>query len=331
VRIQVQNLPKGLEIKNIESAIGALLSGDADGLTPRHIPTFLRACLRARERRLLTIVDYSQIEARFLAWAAGDGPALELFRTPGADPYKRLAAKIYNLPEDQIAKTSPERDLAKRAELGCGYGMGDEKFYTTTQDPKMGKVVDWANCPVNPSEVVEAYRAAHPAIVHFWRDLNDAAIEAARGGRATVGAFEFASVPGAGGQPDVWVMLPSGRPIVYHRMHQRPRSDGKRGLELVYLGQKNGQALWIKTYGGALTENLVQAGSRELLARAMVRCEAEGLEPVFHVHDELVCDVPEDQAEDALALQEWIMCDNPDWCLDLPTRCEGFIAGRYRK
>jgi DNA polymerase len=286
----------------------------------------------AKPGHLFAIGDYSAIEARVNAWCAGDEPALELFRS-GGDPYKSLASSLFGVPVEQISKGDKRRQLGKAGELGCGYQMGGrrKKDGSPSGFEILGRDqygVDWAELEkvgVTPESVVEIWRAKHPAIVDQWYNFQQAAFDAVDGAETVVGPTTWARVGDA-----VWCWLDSGRALIYHgmRLHDSYDPDtGKKRTGLVFDTQK-GREL---TYGGKLCENVVQKLSRDILAEAIVRCEETGLEVVLTVHDEIVCEVPEEHGEEALALQEKLMCTHPRWGVGIPLNVEGFLAKRYRK
>lgn len=280
------------------------------------INTLTRACITAPPGYTLTVVDFAGIEARCVAWMAGDHEALEIFRTKG-DPYRALASKLFEVPPDQVTKD--QRGIGKRAELGCGYGMGALKFEATVR--KYGG--DWAKIPVTPQQCVDVWRAAHAPIVWFWRNLERAAKDAVKYGQGECWPTRWAAT-----DDGVLCELPSGRCLRYYEMTLR---EGERGEELLYTGERGHIVGRIHTYGGALTENVVQACSRDIMALALIECEAAGLRPVMHTHDEIVCEVPNNEAKDALALQEIIMRNVPPWAVGMPIDVDGFICKRYRK
>ncbi len=285
-------------------------------LTSKDVNALTRACLCASPGNVFIVSDFAGIEARVLAWASGDVEALAVFTEPGGDPYKRLASRLYGVPESEITKQ--QRQLGKIAELAAGFGMGPDKLEAT--GVKTG--VDWAASGLDPADVVRGYREAHQPIVQAWRDAQAAAVAACDGYTTTVGPYTFGPSPLRAG--DVWAMLPSGRPIVYFNM--RYTRTG-RGADLVFDGRRGPD----RTYGGKLVENLTQAVARDLLATALVRAEAEGLCPVFHVHDEIVLDVPAELAPEAERRLCEIMGDAPAWAEGLPLRAESFACARYRK
>lgn len=300
-------------------------------LTSKDVNGLLRACVKAAPGHVLVVADFSGIEARVLAWAAGDFEALEVFRTPGGDPYKRLASKLYGIPVEDVTKA--QRQLGKIAELAAGYGMGPDKLEIT--GAKMG--VDWAASGLDPGSVVAGYRDAHQPIVAWWRAMQDSAVLACDGyttrvgpvGRPDQAAFVWGPSPlrprGLRGQHgDVWLMLPSGRPVSYYNMAY---TLGRQGPELTFQGRRGLD----RTYSGKLTENAVQAFARELLGRVLAEAEATGLAVVGHIHDEVILEVPVADGDAAL---EWLLATMriaPAWAVGLPLNAEGWVGDRYRK
>jgi len=319
--MQLQNLPRPED--EYEDWSHELLAHVADAVTRGElepsqslINVLLRATLTASPGNTLAVCDFSSVEARATAWAAGDHAALDVFRS-GADPYLVAASRIYGRP---ITSKGHERTVGKMAELACGYGGGPgayEKFART-----MG--VDISK--LDKRAIVTAWRELHAPIVQLWRDLERAFKRAISDGRSSwVSCFEV--VPGAG---DVAIFLPSGRPIVYReaRLAQDGAwADGSPRTSIVFQGVRGRE----HTYGGKLTENVVQAMCRDLMADALVRAEAAGLCPVLHVHDEIVCDVPIAAGQEAYAELHSIMTAPPPWAAGFPSGADGFVARRYRK
>ncbi len=305
----------------VEADIRALRAEDPHpALRSGHVPVLLRACITAPPGRTLLVADYSAVEARGLSWAARDEASLTGFRTPGYCPYRAIAGRLFGVADPStIPKDDWRRQFGKQLELGLGYGMGWRKFHDNAAE----NGVDWAllkhEFKITPESAVGLWREVRWPVVDLWHDLQHAATEAVYGRASEVGPFQWARV-----DQDVWCLLPSGRPVVYHRMHA---VKGKYGPELRYYGRKGVEY----TYGGKLTENLVQAMCRDLLGHALVECERAGLCPVLHVHDEIICEVEAAQAEDGLGLLELIMTTPPDWAEGFPIGVEGFIAPRYRK
>lgn len=306
-------------------------------LTKREVSGLLRACLVAEPGKVLMVLDYSGIEARANAWAAGDEAAVEVFRAldagTGPDPYRVMAGR-YLFGVDAAVVTKDQRGLGKIAELMLGYGAGADKFRESCE----AGGANLAALGVEAEDVVSAYRnEAHPAIVAMWKACERAFRSACEGKAARAGKWRYEPHPSADGrgrgEVDVWCVLPSGRPIVYAKARakrvMRTTKDGRKfqAWDLTYQG-----GLWPEhVYGGLLVENAIQALCRDFLADALVRCERAGLNPVLHVHDELVCEVDRRAGAEALEEQRQIMSDVPRWAKGLPIRLDGFVSERYRK
>jgi DNA polymerase len=315
--IQLQNLPR--PAKRFESwgdgeicaAADAVLAGmTCDAET---VDVLLRACLTG-DGAPLAVCDFSGVESRATAWCADDGAALDVFAS-GKDPYKVMAATIFGCAYEDIGKDE-RRQVGKIAELACGYGMGAPKFDATAA--KAGS--NLSKLGVDPAVVVDAWRRQHWPIVRLWRALEDAFLAAVRGDEASVswssGAFTF--TPSHDGR-DVAAFLPSGRPVVYNEVRESPGMYTRP--ELSYQGTKFREHL----YGGKLCENLIQAFCRDLMADALVRAEDAGLEPVLHVHDEIVS-----RAGNLDALHG-VMTTLPQWAEGFPIGAAGHEGLRYRK
>ncbi len=293
-------------------------------LTGKEVNALLRACVTASPGKPLVVADFSGIEARVLAWASGDLEALQVFRTPGGDPYKRLASTLYGIPESSV--TPAQRQLGKVTELAAGYGMGAEKLEAT--GAKMG--VDWEASGLNPVDVVRGYRETHAPITRWWAAMQEAAVLACDGYTTAVGPVGLSDQPQFiwGPSPlraeDVWLMLPSGRPLCYYRMRYEA---GRRGPDLLFEGRKGIE----RTYSGKLTENAVQAFARELLGWTLVRAEMAGWAVVGHVHDEVLLEVDEARGQEALDWLLGAMREAPDWGAGLPLSAEGWYNRRYLK
>jgi DNA polymerase bacteriophage-type len=279
------------------------------------LDVLLRATITAKPGHTLVVEDFSGVEARALAWVADDRGALEVFASK-RDPYKVMASTIFGIPYESIGKDD-KRDIGKKAELACGYGMGANKF--AERAAAAGSDLDALG--VDPQEVVDAWRKLHAPIVRFWRACDDAFRGAVRGVESSVDQFTF--TPSDDGR-DVAIFLPSGRPIVYNGASM-VQNGGRTGL--AYHGTKGIEHI----YGGKIVENVIQAMCRDLLADAMVRCERAGLPVVLHVHDELVCEVPAQAAAEGAALLHAIMVDLPEWAEGFPVGAAGHHGTRYRK
>lgn len=352
--MQLDNLAKGVALE-VEPTIAALRSGELRALykgkrkgepsewrplEAKAVNTLVRACLYAPAGRKLVVIDFSQVEARALAWAAGDHEALKRFRVYDSgdqingDPYAAMAAQIFGgTPADYVKGTAgeyPGRHIGKQAELGCGYGMGVQRFHDKViEDGSSWEVITEAarrSGAVGPTEsvtadmVVGAWRTLHAPIVAFWGELNAACMAAVNGGSAAAGPFEFVNVDGV-----VMCRLPSGRLIAYRGCRVSKNEKGRP--ELSYMGKRGRE----KLYGGKLAENAIQAMCRDLMGEALVESEEQGLCPCHTVHDELIDEVPADEAEDCLGLSEAIMVRARPWAAGMPIAAEGFTCDRYSK
>lgn len=281
----------------------------------------LRTMIIASEGKELFDGDFAGIEVRVLFWLANHTRGLDAFRS-GRDLYVELASVIYKRTCTKADKT--ERDLGKRAVLGCGFGMGDKKFLTTCHDNDLE--IDAATAKT----AVKAYREVHAPVVRLWSNYEKAAMAAVRNPskRFTVnritwfmeGKFLFAR-------------LPSGRHLAYYgpeiRDKKMPWGEIKPALFHWDIHPKSGKWFFTDSYGGKLVENCVQAVARDLMAGSMVRLEDAGFEVVLSVHDELLTEA----LKGARTLKEFlsIMGQGEPWSEGLPVLVEGWQNVRYRK
>jgi DNA polymerase bacteriophage-type len=289
----------------------------------------LRGLFIAAPGKRLISSDYSAIEAVVLAMLAKEQWRIDIFRTHGKI-YEASASKITGIPLSEILnfyeinnkRHHPSRKLGKVAELASGYqgGLGAWiKFKALEQGMTEDEI----------QVAVKKWRAANPAIVNFWYGIERAAKSAVlqRGEHSYNGItyFMIGTV--------LYCRLPSGRCIVYHDARLEA---GKYGDQIVYNGWNtnpdNGPIGWIKihSYGGKLTENIVQAVARDILAHAIVNLEKSGYPVVLHIHDEIVSEVH--QGVGSVMQFEQIMSKMPSWASDWPIYARGGWEGhRYRK
>ena len=271
----------------------------------------LRSMIIAAPEHRLLFADYSAIEARVLAWVAGEAELVKTF-AEGGDVYKVMAKDIYNKPVEEI--TSAQRQVGKMAILGCGYGMGAKRF--AEQCKAMGIEVDADEA----KRIVYVYRESNSAISNYWRDIEDEFLENCREVISQSG--QFARLP-----------LKSGRCLTYHnpRIVERetPWGEKREAVEVDTLNsvtrQWTSQIIW----GGLLTENVVQATARDLMAGAMTRLEMAGYPIIMSVHDEIICEVPDNHG--TLAEMIDLMVEVPAWAKGCPIAAEGKEGPRYEK
>jgi len=318
--IQTQNMPRPT-VDDVEQYIPAVLNGtlaDVHEEPLEVISSLLRSMLVASDGHRLLSGDYSQIEARITGWVAGE---------PFADmAYEKMAARIFDVPLEQV--TGKQRQVGKVAELGCGFGMGSDRYKDT--------VKEWTGVEITESlaeRAVQTYRESKPGIRQFWYDIEDAALAAVKqpGSVQAVGPNGCIRYTYRG--QFLFCILPSGRPLAYAlpqvQVVTTPWGEPKE--EVTFCGIDGYSRKWERqsTYGGHLTENVVQAMARDVMAEAMLRLEEAGYPVVLSVHDELVADVPEGQG----SLEEYlaIMQQDVEWAPGLEIEVEGWEGRRYRK
>lgn len=324
--VQMQNLPQN-HISDLDAARELLKDGELDmmelcyGNVPDTLSQLIRTAFVAPEDHTFAVCDFSAIEARVLAWLAGEDWVLDVFRGHGKI-YEATAAQMYSCSVDEISKTDPRRQKGKIAVLALGYGggvgalaaMGGERMGLSAED-MAGIVRDW--------------RKANPHIVKSWGNIKLAAQRCVTSGLdQKVYGLVFHRRPEDG---TVTVKLPSGRLLCYRQMTTCTNRFGGSSLRYRGVNSTTNQWGWIETYGGKLTENIVQAIARDCLAHTLLSLEAVGYRTVFHVHDEVICEVPKSQGYQALREIQHIFAAVPDWADGLPLKGAGYITPYYLK
>lgn len=323
--VQVQNLPQN-KLKDLSTARELVKNGEFDLLELAYgSPAFvlsqlIRTALVPSEGCRFIIADYSAIEARVLAWLAGEDWVLQEFYGDGLI-YEATASMMFHVPKDQIKKGGSRADLrskGKVATLACGYQGSTGALI------QMGALKSGIPEEELPS-IVKRWRKANQNIVRFWYAVEEAAINAVQGRPSTLAhgiRFEREA-------DYLFITLPSGRRLAYYKPELRPEPKfDKLGLTYMGVGQ-NRQYQRQKSYGGKLVENITQATARDCLRDAMTALEAAGYRIVFHVHDEVIADMPEGTG--SLAEMQEIMGSPLPWAPGLPLRAAGFEAGFYMK
>lgn len=316
--IQLQNLPQN-HISTLDEARELLKIGAFDtlelvyGNTPDILSQLIRTMLIPKPGHIFIVCDFSAIEARVLAWLAGEQWRIDAFNH-GEDIYCASASQMFGVPVVKHGINGELRQKGKVAELACGYGGAAGALIS------MG-ALDQGLKETELPGIIESWRTANPHIVQFWWDLEKAAIDTAKDHKdRTVGRIGFRYSANT-----LWMVLPSGRRLAYLKPKLQPNRFGKMALTYEGVGASN---KWcrIEQYGGRATENCCQATARDLLAEAMWRMELAGLNIVGHVHDEVILEVPEGTVtvEDVSS----IMNQNPSWADGLPLSSSGYW-GRY--
>lgn len=334
---QPQNLPRPtLKLEQIESGIEAMKLDCEDLLfdnVSELCSSAVRGCLVAAPGRKLVVADLSNIEGRVLAWLAGEDWKVKAFydfdRGVGHDLYKITAGRILGKEPGDITKE--ERQVSgKVPELACGYQGGVGAFNT------MGALYGVVMEEDKVLEIVQAWRSQHPNIVRLWYDLERAALAALRNPGETFDVrFLRVSVKEWRG-PWLTIRLPSGRFLCYPNAHtdwSRTLPDGRvLSGPLGYNGIDQFTKQWMSqgTYGGKLVENVVQAIARDIFMGGMLRAEQAGYPVVIRVHDELICETPDDPAFTVAGLSAH-MTRGESWSTGLPLAAAGHEMLRYAK
>jgi len=321
--IQVQNLPQN-KIKDLTLARETLRSGDFEmlemlfGPPPFVLSQLIRTAFIPSPGCRFIVADFSAIEARIVAWLADEKWVIDVFRDHGKI-YEATAAMMFKVPIETIVKGHPNYELrakGKVAVLACGYGGGPDAM--AKMDSK--KEIDSDDYP----RIVRQWRKANPNIVRLWYATEEAAIQAVQK-KTTVKLAHGVRYRYESGV--LFADLPSGRSLAYQSPEIRPDLKfGKDGL--VYKTQKN-KWVEVRTWGGTLVENLVQAIARDCLAEAMRRLDAAGYDIVMHVHDEIILDVPIGTGSVKEVTE--IMSRPIDWAPGLPLAAAGFECEFYQK
>ena len=319
--IQLQNLPQN-HISTLDEARELVKLGCFDmvetiyGNTPDVLSQLIRTMLIPKEGCEFIVADFSAIEARVLAWEAGEDWRLEAF-LEGKDIYCASASQMFHVPVVKHGINGELRQKGKVAELACGYG-GSSGALISMGALQMGLKEE------ELPEIIDSWREANPKIVQYWWDVEKAATQAFKTGkRQEIGklAFEFYS-------GTLWMLLPSDRKLAYLKPRLQPNRFGRMSLTYEGVGQNHKWARQ-ETYSGRLVENATQAIARDILAEAMARMEGYGLNIVGHVHDEVIIEAPKDRytVDEVCKL----MSVNPEWCKDLPLNAAGYKGSYYFK
>ena len=288
--------------------------GGDDKVNMQNLPrsSNLKDAIIAPEGYMMIDSDSSQIEARTLAWLAGQDDLVEAFER-GEDVYKKMASAIYMKPEADITKD--ERFVGKTTILGAGYGMGAAKFQN--QLKVFGVVTELEEC----KRIINVYRETYPRIPALWREAGKALETMIVLQSGTLGRLGIIEVQGNRG-----LRLPNGMYIKYPNLRLITNSDGK--TEMVYDTKRGKATIANRIYGGKVVENVCQALARIVIGKQMLMI-AKKYKVVMTVHDAVACIVPEDEVETAQEFVELCMRLRPDWAPELPLNCEAGHGRSY--
>lgn len=319
--LQVQNLPQN-HSPDLTLARDIVKDGDFElldmtfGNVPNVLSELIRTVLIPKSYHRFIVADFSAIEARVLSWLAGEQWRLDTFRN-GGDIYCASASQMFRVPVEKHGVNGHLRQKGKISELACGYGgsVGALKNMGAVdmgvpEDELQGLINDWRN--------------ANPHIVKLWTEVGNTAMKAIKEKTiVSLGKLVFMYERGI-----LFIRLPSGRRLSYIK----PRIGTNRfgGDSITYMGVSASKK-WerLETFGGKLVENIVQAIARDLLASAMMNVANAGYDIVFHVHDEIIAEVPDGQGSvDEMCM---LMSINPDWADGIPLSADGYECEYYRK
>lgn len=330
--IQVQNLPRNY-LPEIDAVRTLVRNNDWETLEDLYddIPDLLKQLIRtaiiAPEGKVLSVADFSAIEARVIAWEAGETETQKIFAPGGSQKiYEGTAAAMFGVPIETIAKGRENyalRQRGKTAVLACGYGGGVGAMRRMDVSHKLDNVSD-----EEMRDIVKKWRLSHPHIVQWWADLEKACRHViAYHDEITSGKFRFKHDGN-----NLFIQMPSGRWITYFNCHINPN-----GTEIVYSGtDTNGWSNDLRTYSGKLAENVTQSVARDCLCGAIRHLYEAGYKIIFHVHDEIICEVPDQTDESGnnpyMKNQEKLMTANiGTWDEGIYHPAPGFTSKYYMK
>ena len=322
--VQVQNLPRN-SMTELDDARELLRSGNTYAIEMIYahpldvLSQLIRTAFVPREGCRFMVADFSAIEARIIAWLAGEKWRMDVF-ADGGDIYCASASKMFGVPVEKHGINGHLRQKGKIAELALGYqgsigalkAMGADKLGLSDEELR---------------EIVDSWRKASPRIKQLWYDVDAAALEAVRECRAVTlhHGVAFSYRKGI-----LFLRLPWGRKLAYARpkIEVEPEFD-REGLTYEGSEQTSGKWTRLRTYGGKLVENIVQAIARDCLAAAMTRLEAEGYQIVMHIHDEVVIECSADACDLDNVCR--IMGRPIDWAPGLILTADGYVTDYYKK
>lgn len=328
--VQLQNLPRNY-LKTLDYARNLVKAKNYDGVkllygnVPDTLSQLIRTAFIPSSGNKFVVADFSAIEARVIAWLAGEQWVNEVFATHGKI-YEATASQMFGVPVERIAKGNPEyslRQKGKVATLALGYQGGTSALIA------MGALQMGLTEEELP-DIVQRWRQANPRIKDLWYAVEQAALTVMQTAqpqaiRGLIFALEGDLIYG---QSFLTVQLPSGRKLFYPKPFLKENQFGKMAIHYYTVGQQTRKWEVTSTYGGKMTENLVQAIARDCLAVTLERVAAKGLQVVFHVHDEVIIDAPMETTVDEVC---GLMAEPVPWAPGLVLKGAGFESNYYMK
>lgn len=328
--VQMQNLPRNY-LKTLDYARNLVKAKNYDGVkllygnVPDTLSQLIRTAFIPSEGHKFVVADFSAIEARVIAWLAGEQWVNEVFATHGKI-YEATASQMFGVPVERIAKGNPEyslRQKGKVATLALGYQGGTSALIA------MGALQMGLTEEELP-DIVQRWRQANPRIRDLWYAVEQAALAVMQTAQPQAIHGLIFALEGdiIYGQSFLTVQLPSGRKLFYPKPFLKENQFGKMAIHYYTVGQQTRKWEVTSTYGGKMTENLVQAIARDCLAVTLERIYAGGLQVVFHVHDEVIIDAPMETTVDEVC---GLMAEPIPWAPGLVLKGAGFENSYYMK
>lgn len=328
--VQMQNLPRNY-LKTLDYARNLVKAKNYDGVkilygnVPDTLSQLIRTAFIPSFGHKFVVADFSAIEARVIAWLAGEQWVNEVFATHGKI-YEATASQMFGVPVERITKGNPEyslRQKGKVATLALGYQGGTSALIA------MGALQMGLTEEELP-DIVQRWRQANPRIKGLWYAIENAALavmETAQpqGINGLIFALEGDLVYG---QSFLTVRLPSGRKLFYPKPFLKENRFEKMAVHYYTVGQQTRKWEVTSTYGGKMVENIVQAIARDCLAVTLERIAAKGLQVVFHVHDEVIIDAPMETTVEEIC---GLMAEPIPWAPGLVLKGAGFESMYYMK
>ena len=318
--VQVQNLPQN-HLPDLETVRSLIRNGQFDTVellydsVPLVLSELIRTAFVPKSGCRFYVADFSAIEARVIAWMAGEQWRQQVF-ADGKDIYCASASQMFHVPVEKHGINGHLRQKGKIAELALGYGGSVGAL----------KAMGALNMGVPEEELrplVDAWRKANPSIVRLWWDIDKAASTCVREKTtAECRGIRFIYQSGM-----MFVVLPSGRKLVYVKPKMGTNRFGNESVTFEGVGEQK-KWLRLESYGPKFVENIVQATARDILAEAMLRLDAHGYKIVMHVHDEAVIEAPADTSLEDICQ---VMGQTPTWAKGLLLRADGYVCDFYKK